>query len=110
MYPDEERGLFFVSTFLTLASGGWFNWHIRFVASLILAVLAACDGLTGGFFCAACDRDKRLRRVHVPRMLPGKEERAFSHFILSLNVTFIIARAQQDTKVEGLPVDIRGSS
>lgn len=37
----------------------------------------------------------------MPRMLPGKEERAFSHFILSLNVTFITARAQQDIKVEG---------
>lgn len=68
--------------------------------SLISAVLAACEGLTGGFFCAACDTDKRLRRVHVPRMLPGKEERAFSRFILSLNVTFITAHAQQDIKVE----------
>lgn len=75
--------------------------HSRFVVSLVLAVLAACGGLTGGFFCAACDTDKRLRRVRVPRMLPGKEERAFSHFILSLNVTFITTRAQQDIKVEG---------
>lgn len=38
----------------------------------------------------ACETDKRLRRVHVSRMLPGKGERgegAFFHFLFSVNVT-----------------------
>lgn len=41
-------------------------------------------------FCVACDSDKRLRRVRVSRMLPGKEEReegAFFHFMLPVDVT-----------------------
>lgn len=42
--------------------------------SVILAAWAACGGLTGGFLCVACDTDKRLRRVHVSRMLPGEEQ------------------------------------
>lgn len=66
---------------------------------------AACGGLTGGFsFCEACDTDKRPRRVHVSRMLPGKGEREEGAFFLSRCVwtadATIAARLQQDMTEE----------
>lgn len=51
----------------------------------------------------ACDTDKRLRRVHVSRMLPGKGEsgEGFFSFYVFYERDFITVWAQQDIKVEG---------
>lgn len=60
----------------------------------------------------ACDTDKGLRRVHVSRMLPGKEEREAGGFLSShvvLDVTFIIPCLDTAGHDEGgLPLDFRG--
>lgn len=38
--------------------------------------------------CVACDNtDKRLRRVHISRMLPGEEESEEEAFFMSVDVT-----------------------
>lgn len=59
----------------------------------------------------ACDTDKRPRRVHVSRMLPGEEEGergAVFHFMLPVDVTLYPRPGSAGHDGGALPVDFMG--
>lgn len=111
VYLNEERAFLFARFWQQFT--GFLMDGSAFYCPSFLGCTSSLWSTDRRLFCVACDTDKGLRRVHVSRMLPGKEERGARGFISShvvLDVTFIIPRLDTAGHDEGgLPLDFYGA-